>query len=129
MRHRPGRGAHDALDALAVDPAVLKLYGSDKPLDVHGVIWSPDETRLLLTSEAPSRFKPCGDLFLFELSSQRLTQLTHSDSSQYHPKFSPDGKSIEAFLQRKGVPVVRPTASLGLSASDKQMVSSISTGE
>ena len=32
------------------DPAVLKLYGSDKPLDVHGVIWSPDETRLYAAS-------------------------------------------------------------------------------
>ncbi|MBM3496435.1 MAG: hypothetical protein FJX72_19265, partial [Armatimonadetes bacterium] len=79
-----------------LDPRTLtyRQAGKTKTLKVHGCTLSKDERLLLLTSEAPARFKPCGDVFAMEIATGRLTRLTSTDKPQYHPRFSPDGSRI-----------------------------------
>ncbi len=78
------------------DPRTL-VYRKDrkvKRLANHGIGLSKDERRLLLTTEAPARFKPCGDIFVYDVEAASLRRLTRSDSAQYHPAFSPDGTMV-----------------------------------
>jgi len=77
-----------------VDPAKLRVAGLARPVPVHLVSPSDDGTRFLLTSEAPARFKPCGDLYVFDTGTTKLSRLTESSEEQYHPRFSPDGRTI-----------------------------------
>jgi dipeptidyl-peptidase-4 len=76
------------------DPETLRVEGMEKPLPVHSYRWSPDERSLLFTSEPPARFKPCGDLFLYEPESGAFRRLTATDLPQRNAKFSPDGRWI-----------------------------------
>ncbi|MCC6729756.1 MAG: DPP IV N-terminal domain-containing protein [Chthonomonadales bacterium] len=77
-----------------LDPDVLVVEGRSDPLPVHAYQWSPDERLLLLTQVAPARFKPCGDLFVYEVDQRRLHRLTATDRPQRFPRFSPDGRRI-----------------------------------
>jgi len=73
---------------------MLALAGCDKgtsssvaqPANVTFDI-SPDGKQIAFSSEA-------GDLFLLELSTQRVSQLTESATLETAPSFAPDGKSI-----------------------------------
>jgi dipeptidyl-peptidase 4 len=76
------------------DPETLCLPGQDKPLEVRGTVWSDDGKTLLLTGEPIARFKPCGDLFVYDLGENALRRMTETDRPQYHPKFSPDGRQV-----------------------------------
>lgn len=76
------------------DPNVLKTDRKSPPLPIHAIVFSKDERRLLLTSAAPARFTPCGDLYVYDLAGSKLTRLTRTDAAQRHPRFSPDGSSV-----------------------------------
>ncbi len=76
------------------DPNTLRLDNPDRPFPVESFQWSPDEELILLPGAAPAKFKPCGNLYLYDLSSHQFRSLTASDQPQRHPKFSSDGKWI-----------------------------------
>ena len=76
------------------DPNTLQIEGAEKPQPVHAYQWSPDERMLLFPGEAPARFKPCGNLFLYDLDNKTFRQLTNTDLPQRNAKFSPDGQWI-----------------------------------
>jgi dipeptidyl-peptidase-4 len=79
-----------------LDPRRLRYRkdGKLKTLPIHACTLSKDEQLLLLTSEPPARFKPCGDIFVYSLGESRLRRLTETDRPQYHPAFSPDGTRV-----------------------------------
>ena len=77
-----------------LDPAGLRVEGAEEPRPIHAYQWSPDEQRLLFPENAPARFKPCGNLFLYDLADGAFRALTQTDEPQYHAKFSPDGQSV-----------------------------------
>lgn len=77
-----------------LDPRKLRVSPDGPRLTVHSVRPSPDEKCLLLTTEAPARFRPCGDLFVYRLDTGQLARLTSSATAQYHPEFSPDGSRV-----------------------------------
>lgn len=79
--------------APVLDPATLICEGQEEPLPVVGYQWSPADDTILLTGAAPARFTPCGDLYTVA-PGQALMRLTRSESPQYHPGFSPDGKYL-----------------------------------
>ncbi len=70
---------------------VYRKAGKRKRLGIHTITLSKNERYLLLTAEAPARFKPCGDLFVYDLEGASLRRLTRSGKPQFHPAFSPDG--------------------------------------
>ncbi|HSV75235.1 MAG TPA: DPP IV N-terminal domain-containing protein [Chthonomonadales bacterium] len=73
------------------DPASLRLTPDGLTLRLHYCDWSPCERYVLLTSEAPARFRPCGDIYLYDTSTSVLRQLTRSDAPQHHPAICPTG--------------------------------------
>ena len=66
------------------------------PAAEYHVAWSPDSKKVVYAS---TRNGPgSGDLFLFDFTSEKETQLTRGATEDYAPIFSPDGNSI-AFLR------------------------------
>ena len=68
---------------------------------LSGVEFSPDGTRvaLVVTEPAKADQRP-SHIWLFELSTGSLRQLTYSEKSESSPKWSPDGKLL-AFLSNR----------------------------
>lgn len=76
------------------DPAVCRVDGADEPQTIHSFRWSPDERLLLFTQEAPARFKPFGNLFLYEVDSGVFRRLTNTGQSQRSAFFSHDSRWV-----------------------------------
>jgi Tol biopolymer transport system component len=51
---------------------------------------SPDGTRIVFTSGRTGN----GDLYLFDLESEKLSRLTSSEDTDFFPRWSPDGRDI-----------------------------------
>jgi len=96
-------------DALAVVDVVT---GAMQEIEVPGVdaiialAWSPDSTRLALEATAGAS----SDIYLLELVSRRLTNLTNDVYSDHSPAWSPDSRHL-AFYSDRGAAVGsgRPT--------------------
>src|SRR5579862_2274371 len=79
---------------MVLDPDTLRVEPAEEPLPIHAYQWSPDERRLLFPGVAPARFKPCGNLFVYDIACRTLRPLTQTEEPQYHAKFSPDGNWV-----------------------------------
>jgi dipeptidyl-peptidase-4 len=77
-----------------LDPRRLRVAADAKPIPIAAIRLSRDERQLLLTSSAPARFSPCGDIYVCQMDGGTLRRLTETDRPQYHPAFSPDGTMI-----------------------------------
>ncbi len=78
-----------------VDGSKLILSEGEKPFSIQNYFWSPDEKMLLFTGSLVARsLKTGGNIFLYDMSSGRFKQLTHSEQNQMNFKFNPDGKKI-----------------------------------
>jgi dipeptidyl aminopeptidase/acylaminoacyl peptidase len=62
------------------------------PHDEGDVAFSPDGQRLAFLSDAETKGQP--ELYVAELGSGKVTQLTHVVGHVAQPKFSPDGKTV-----------------------------------
>ena len=76
------------------DPQCLRLATEDDAVRLHYADWSPCERYLLMTSEAPARFRPHGDLYVYDTRTSTLVRLTQSSSPQHHPAFRPTGGMV-----------------------------------
>lgn len=57
---------------------------------VSSVAWSPDGKTLLIAGQEGG----AGDLYLLDLTTDRISRLTNDRFADFQPTFSPDGKSI-----------------------------------
>jgi dipeptidyl aminopeptidase/acylaminoacyl peptidase len=77
----------DLLDATS--PKALASYAITK---YTNVAWQPDDGRLLAFTGAING--PTSDLYLYDIQSEEITQLTDGPSQAIAPSWSPDGKYI-----------------------------------
>ena len=79
-----------------LDPRTLTYVkdGKRKRLSINAITLSKNERYVMLTTEAPARFKPCGDVFVYDLEAGALRRITQSERPQFHPAFSPDASRI-----------------------------------
>ncbi len=91
----------DKLDAMAPPPPAK---GDDRARDnrqryrVAAYHWAPDSRSILFDSE--------GQLWVFDLQSQKANQITQGDAASGDPKFSPDGRYV-SFIREDDI-VVHP---------------------
>ena len=64
---------------------------------VTGISWSPDGTQMALSGMAGG----ISDLYLLDMKTEQVTQLTHDSYGDEMPDFSPDGQTI-AFTSDRG---------------------------
>lgn len=78
-----------------IDGSKLVLNDSGKPFQVGTYFWSEDAKKVMFTGSLTARsMKTGGNIFLFDLSTGKFSQLTNSDEEQMNEKFSPDGRMI-----------------------------------
>lgn len=58
--------------------------------EFSNITWSPDGNRVAFSGLKNGQ----GDIYLYDLSSKTVSQLTNDSYSDYHPNFSRDGKQI-----------------------------------
>lgn len=100
LDHYPGTRSttvwvYDARDASRqplFDPRTIRHTG--KPVAIHSANLTADGSRLVLTTSAPARFTPCGDVLIYDIPSRRLSCVAASSDEQYHPELSPDGSEL-----------------------------------
>lgn len=91
--------AKDKSRKLILSTTSLKMPEGEPPFQFESYDWSPDEKQILFISAPPerqylSRLTPAGNFFLYDLAAHAFRRLTDVTEPQYHPKFSPDGKSL-----------------------------------
>jgi Tol biopolymer transport system component len=80
-----------------LDLYIIRADGSDEQrlTDEAGYeyypAWSPDDTRLMFTSD---RDGGDFDLYMYTLNTGTITQLTHNDTLDERPTWSPDGRFV-----------------------------------
>jgi len=68
----------------------LSLEGMGEVGEFANVTWSPDGEHIAFSGLKNGY----SDIYLYDLKTKTLTQLTHDSYSDYHPSFSRDGKKI-----------------------------------
>jgi dipeptidyl-peptidase 4 len=86
----------DGTERLIVDGSILILPGTDRPLRFDTYIWSPDETKLLLTTNTKQiwRHSRSADYYLYDLNERWLRPVSALPGEVMNAKFSPNGKHI-----------------------------------
>ncbi len=64
---------------------------------INNPAWSPDGTQIVFSGTREG----LSDLYLYDLESETLTQLTNDRHADFHPTFSPDGRTV-AFASDRG---------------------------
>lgn len=92
------------------DLATGKIHVISSRPGINGApAWSPDGSKLALT------LSPDGnpDIYVYNLNTQQMTQLTRSDSIDTEPTWSPDGQHIAFTSDRGGQPQIYQISSHG----------------
>ncbi|MCX6362229.1 MAG: S9 family peptidase [Armatimonadetes bacterium] len=76
------------------DPALVKEPEDETPVPIHAIRWSMDGRRLLLTADAPARFKGSGRILVFDTEALTLRRLSPPAGEFRHPELSPDGSKL-----------------------------------
>ncbi len=77
-------------------PEEVAAKAEDKFLPVHGYLWSPDETQILLSRPARKRGFNEGDksLYVYTLATKELLKITKDDAKHINAKWSPNHQRI-----------------------------------
>jgi dipeptidyl aminopeptidase/acylaminoacyl peptidase len=96
------------LQVKAADGAVRRVTAAraGKPCDEGGLDFSPDGKLLAFLSDAEKPHQP--QLYVADLSSGQVRQLTHAQGHLAHPRFSPDGKTLAVLYIENGLEALGP---------------------
>ena len=106
------------------DGTGVEQLTNDAAFDDQGTL-SPDGTTLAFVS---TRAGGIANIFLLDLGSKRTTNLTRSQSGNFRPSWSPDGRSIAFTSDRDSHPGIFPGRWEHLQSTGVYMVSSTGTG-
>ncbi|HEV7230445.1 MAG TPA: S9 family peptidase, partial [Bacteroidia bacterium] len=83
--------------------AELKVEGKDKPLSPDEYSFSPDETKVLISTETEQIYRHSSreENYVLDLKTKKLTQLSHNGKQRY-ATFSPDGSKV-AFVRENNI--------------------------
>ncbi|HEY8401928.1 MAG TPA: DPP IV N-terminal domain-containing protein, partial [Cytophagaceae bacterium] len=86
--------------SVLVEGITLVPEGSDEPIQFDDYSFSPDERKLLISTETESIYRRSykTHYYLYDLSSRKLTKLTKTNEKQAYATFSSDGQKV-AFVR------------------------------
>jgi dipeptidyl aminopeptidase/acylaminoacyl peptidase len=84
-RYRDGN-----LFVMKIDGTNSQKVKMEESVDIYsGISWSPDSRKIAFISQ-----RQCGDVYVFDLITNKSTNLTNTIGDEVNPSWSPDGHSI-----------------------------------
>ncbi len=96
----PERPAHQELQLLDLTTGESRRVAADWDRWATGQAWLPDSTGVVLTADSDGR----GPVFLLDLATDAVTQLTSDDAAFTDPQVSPDGRWVYALRTSHAAP-------------------------